>query len=115
MNTHQYYMEVVRSHTNDLCNPRITFNWGYWDARDDMKNGRTLRDLSVTTFHDPYYAAGYIAAQKPYADDKSSEFCWTQYVGSLSQDDYDNTACSVLESIIRGQEYLFVNEKRDRP
>jgi hypothetical protein len=111
MNFELYYKTVIRSATNELCSPRVTFNWGYHDAKDDMKNGRPLRDMD--THPDPYYTAGYLEAQQPHTHPTDSSFTWQNWTSELTRPDYETTAAAILEAMTRGQEYLF-SEKRDR-
>jgi hypothetical protein len=41
--------------------PRVRFNWGYWDGRQDLALGRRNARALDGTHHDPTYAAGYRA------------------------------------------------------
>jgi len=106
-----YYLQNVRSAKSDLCNPRISFNSGYWDAKSDLKNEREIRDVS--DHFNPYYAAGYEAGQGRLASNQSSEIDFAMFCKGLSGSDYETTAKAILESLIRGREYLF-SKKRDR-
>ncbi len=40
-----------------LANPRLRFNWGFWDGINDHENNRATRD--VADHHDTVYANGY--------------------------------------------------------
>ena len=42
---------------HNLANPRLRFNWGFWDGIDDDDKNRATRD--VADHHDKVYANGY--------------------------------------------------------
>ena len=56
-----------------LDNQRVRFNWGFWDARSDVKNGRAVCD--VAGHFDRAYADGYVAGIAGGAD-TTSEPAW---------------------------------------
>ncbi len=64
-----------REAVSDLDKQRVRFNWGYWNARSDVKESRMYRNMS--THFDRAYAAGYVAGLTD-NDPASSEPAWSR-------------------------------------
>ena len=124
MTIYQEYHKRITARNDssaELCNPRQTFNWGYWDAEDDIKNNRPQRTNEGQyrlPDYDPYYTAAYNWRWGEYKNMDivtvtSSESAWNAFIYTLPNEDYMMTVENILESITRGREYLF-SKKQSR-
>ncbi len=67
-------------------NPRIRFNWGFWDGHADRKSDRPQRDMS--THFDPVYAAGYLYGfRMAETAPESSDEAWDQFLPHVEAKD----------------------------
>ena len=69
-----------------LDNPRVRFNWGFWDGFADAKKDRPARDM-VDHF-DPMYAAGYLYGYRQVEDNPTtSDRAWTMFLEQVRATD----------------------------
>ena len=105
----KYLNTNIANKKDDLSNPRVTFNWGYHDAAADRKAGRPARDL--TDHFDPYYTAGYADALNTLLTPlNDSSIVWQCWLASLDTACFEITVKAILESCIKGREYLFTKK-----